>query len=251
MLDGVPPFLLLATRAGGSVADTEYRQFLRFGGLEPADLIRVRMETAPLVDLLPELDLTRYAGVIVGGSPFTISDPPARKSGVQMRVERELSAVVDEVLRHDIPFLGACFGIGTLGQHRGGVVDTTYGEPVGAVDVVVTADGAADPLLDGIPPRFRAFVGHKEALRAAPPGAVLLASSAACPVQMFRVGRHQYATQFHPELDVPGIVERMHAYQHSGYFPPERLTDLIEQVSAETVPWASKVLANFTARYRS
>lgn len=210
------PFLLLATRADDAVADAEYRAFLRFGGLTAEQLVRVRLEAAPLAEQLPEEDLTAYSGVMIGGSPFTASDPDEQKSPVQRRVERELAGVVREVLHLDVPFLGACFGIGTLGLHLGGVLDRTYGESVGAVEITPTAEGAADPLLAGLPRSFAAFVGHKEALRGLPAGAALLASSAGCPVQMFRVGQHQYASQFHPELDGPGIIERIHAYRYAG-----------------------------------
>jgi GMP synthase (glutamine-hydrolysing) len=168
---------------------------------------------------------------------------------VQVRVEAELEGLIGDVLKLDVPFLGACYGISTLGRYLGGVVDTTYAEPVGAVPVTLTPDGAADPLLAGVPEEFEAFVGHKEALRDVPPGAVQLAGSAGCPVQMFRVGDHQYATQFHPELDVPGIVERIHAYRHAGYFHPDEVDALIARVKATDVVWPARVLANFTARY--
>jgi GMP synthase (glutamine-hydrolysing) len=245
----VKPFLLLATRAEDAVADGEYRAFLRFGGLAPSDLIRVRLESAPLADLMPGLDLTEFSGVVVGGSPFTSSDPQRSKPPVQLRVEAEMETFVGDVIKHDVPFLGACYGIGTLGRLLGGVVDRTYGEPVSAVQVSLTADGLADPLLDGVPPAFLAFVGHKEALRDLPPGAVLLASSARCPIQMFRLGSHQYATQFHPELDVPGIIERIWAYRDHGYFDPSEVDTLIEQVSAAQVMWPARIMANFVSRY--
>lgn len=243
------PFLLLATRADDLVADAEYGAFLRFGGLTPAELIRVRLESAPLDDLLPGLDLRECSGVIIGGSPFTSSDPPSRKSPVQLRVESELDRLIGDVLKYDVPFLGACYGISTLGRFLGGVVDERFAEPVGAVPVSLTADGLADPLLAGLPETFPAFVGHKEGLRAVPPSAVLLADSPGCPVQMFRVGQHQYATQFHPELDVPGIVQRMRAYRHSGYFRPEELDLLVRRVSTASVTWPARILANFAARH--
>jgi GMP synthase (glutamine-hydrolysing) len=245
----VRPFLLLATRTEDAVADGEYRAFLRFGGLSPDQLVRVRLESASLEELLPGLDLREFSGVAVGGSPFTSSDPPRDKSPVQVRVESELEGLIADVLKLDVPFLGACYGISTLGQYLGGVVDDRYAEPVGAVPVTLTAEGVADPLLAGVPATFEAFVGHKEALREVPPGAVLLAGSDGCPVQMFRVGEHQYATQFHPELDVPGIVERMYAYRHAGYFRPEELDTLVAAASAADVVWPARILANFTTRY--
>ena len=83
-----------------------------------------------------------------------------------------------------------------------------------------------------MPAEFDAFVGHKEACRVLPPSAVLLATSAACPVQMFRVKQNLYATQFHPELDLPGLLTRVRVYQHAGYFPPEELDELIARPRA-------------------
>jgi GMP synthase (glutamine-hydrolysing) len=245
----VKPFLLVATRADDDVADAEYQAILHFGGLSAAQLVRVRLESAPLEELMPGLDLAEFSGVILGGSPFTSTDPPGEKSPVQLRVEDELDRLIGDVLKHDVPFLGACYGVSTLGRYLGGVLDRTFAEPVGAVLVSRTADGAADPLLAGLPETFLAFVGHKEALRAVPPGAVLLAGSAACPVQMFRAGEHQYATQFHPELDVPGLVGRILTYRHCGYFHPDEVDTLIEQVGQAEVTWPARILANFTTRY--
>jgi len=155
----VKPFLLLSSRGEDVAADEEYEAFLREMGLPPRRLVRVRMESAPL----PRLDLCYYAGVLLGGGPFNSSDATETKSPTQHRVERELGALLDEVVARDFPFMGACYGIGTLGVHQGGVVDREYGEPVGAVEVRLTDEGRADPLLEGMPEAFDAYVGHKGA----------------------------------------------------------------------------------------
>jgi GMP synthase (glutamine-hydrolysing) len=241
----VRPFLLLSTRAEDEAADGEYAAFLRFTGLSSDRLHRFRMESAPL----PELRLDDWSGIFLGGGPFNSSDPAETKPEVQRRVEGELNALLDEIVVRDFPFFGACYGIGTLGVHQGGVVDRTYGEPVSAVRVILTPAGLADPVLAGVPRRFDAFVGHKEACRVLPPGAVLLATSPACPVQMFRVGSNVYATQFHPELDVPGIVTRVRVYQHAGYFAPAEMEDVILRLTPAVVTEPGRMLANFVSRY--
>jgi GMP synthase (glutamine-hydrolysing) len=241
----VRPFLLLSSRAEDVAADDEYEAFLRVTGLTPAGLHRVRMEAAPL----PALELDDYAGIFVGGGPFNSSDAPLEKSTVQHRVERELGLLLDEVVARDFPFFGACYGVGTLGVHQGGVIDRTYAEPISAVRVRLTEEGAADPVLAGMAPEFDAFVGHKEACSVLPPTGVLLASSNACPVQMFRVKRNLYATQFHPELDLPGLLTRVRIYQHAGYFAPAELDAVVESLRPAVVTEPGRMLANFVARY--
>ena len=239
------PFLLLSTRPEDLAADGEYAAFLSLTGLPEGRLRRIRMEAGPL----PDLDLDDYAGVLIGGGPFNSSDPAADKSPVQLRVEAELRSLLDDVVARDFPFLGACYGVGTLGVHQGGVIDRTFAEPVSCVRIKLTEDGREDPLLAGLPDEFDAFVGHKEACSVLPPGATLLATSPGCPVQMFRIKRNLYATQFHPELDVPGIVTRVHVYRNAGYFHPSEVDELIVRLSAATILEPGRILANFVARY--
>lgn len=239
------PFVLLATRAEDGPADEEYELFLRYTGLDESELRRIRLEAAPM----PDLDLDTISGIFVGGGPFNASDPIEQKSTVQRRVEAEFDALLDEVVARDSPFLGACYGVGTVGAHQGAVIDRTYGEPVGVVEVTLTDAGIADPLLTGIPPRFDAFVGHKEAMRSLPSSATLLASSASCPVQMFRVRENIYATQFHPELDVNGITSRIHAYTDYGYFAPNEVHIPLAAVREREVLHPSRMLQTFVERY--
>ncbi|WP_309108701.1 glutamine amidotransferase [Arthrobacter sp.] len=239
------PFLLLASRAEDAAAEDEYQAYLRYGRLDPEQLKRVRMEAGPL----PALDLSDYSGIIVGGSPFTSSDPPDHKSQVQHRVEAELARLLDRVVEEDFPFLGACYGVGTLGLHEGAVIDRTYGEGLGGATITLTPEGLVDPLLQGLPESFTAFTGHKEACTVLPPHAVLLATSPACPVQMFRIKENLYATQFHPELDVGGLVTRIDIYRHAGYFPPESAEELMENARRFTVTEPMTILRNFVKLY--
>ena len=239
------PFVLLAIRGDDAAADNEYESFLAFSGLAERDLRRIRLEQRPL----GEFDLRDWSGVMLGGGPFNSSDPEESKPAVQRRVEADLRALLDRLITADFPFLGACYGIGTLGGHQGAVVDRKYGEPIGAVPVTLTPAGRVDPLLTGLPETFDAFVGHKEAISKLPGHAVLLASSPACPVQAFRIGRHVYATQFHPELDLEGVVTRIEVYKHAGYFDPGEADSLKEQARHSTVTWPPEILRRFARRY--
>ncbi len=239
------PFLLLSIRAERAAADNEYESFLRFSGLGESEL--------PLVNLageeLPELCLDDWSGILLGGGPWNASDDPGSKVPAQLRAEAEIWALLDEVVARDFPFLGACYGIGTLGLHQGGVVDRSWPEPVGPLSVTLTAEGEQDPVFAGVPSQFAAYGGHKESMVRLPAGAIHLATSQACPVQAFRVGRNVYATQFHPELDVVGIGTRIEVYKDAGYFHPSEAETLLLRARAVEVLHPMTLLENFVARH--
>jgi len=109
-------------------------------------------------------------------------------------------------------------------------VGTSSADLALSVTITLTDAGRLDPLLADLPESFDAFVGHKEACSVLPPDAVLLASSPTCPVQMFRVRENLYATQFHPELDLPGIITRIGVYRDYGYFQPKEHDEVVALV---------------------
>ena len=244
----VKPFLVLQLRPETEAADDEFQAILRKGGLALDEVHRIRMDCDPL----PEgLDLADYSGVIVGGGPGCVSDPPGAKDPVEKRIEDAVLGLMPQITGEDFPFLGCCYGIGVLGHHLGGRVSKeNYSEPVGATFCEITPDGTEDPLLAGFPDRFQAFVGHKEALQALPEGAVHLLSSGPCPYQMIRYRRNVYATQFHPEADSDGFELRIRIYRNKGYFPPEDAERLIALCRASDVHMPERILRNFVSRYR-
>jgi GMP synthase (glutamine-hydrolysing) len=241
----VKPFLLLGIRAEDAAADNEYESFLSLSGLGEGGLRRIRLEQRALGDV----DLRAWSGILLGGGPFNYSDPAELKTPVQRRVEADLRGLLDRVVRADFPFLGACFGVGALGRQLGATVDREYGEPVGAIEITLTPPGRQDPLLRGLPAVFQAFTGHKEAISFLPDRAVLLASSARCPVQAFRVGANVYATQFHPELDMAGLRTRIKVYKHAGYFDPDEADEIEAAAARSDVSRAPAILQEFVARY--
>jgi GMP synthase (glutamine-hydrolysing) len=241
----VEPILLLSIRADDAAADNEYESFLSLAGLGEAELRRVRLDQRALGDV----DLRDWSGIWVGGGPFNYTDPDEKKSPVQRRVEADLRRLLDAVVGVDFPFLGACYGVGALGSHQGAVIDKRYAEPVGTVRVKLTEAGRRDQLLRELPAEFDAFTGHKEAISELPGHAVLLASSAACPVQAFRVGANVYATQFHPELDAAGICTRVDVYKYAGYFDPSEAEEIKALAWRSEISYPPAILRAFVGRY--
>lgn len=103
-------------------------------------------------------------------------------------------------------------------------------------------------MLSGLPMQFYGIVGHKEGLARAPEGSVVLARSDRC-IQMLRVGRNVYATQFHPELDADGLEFRLNIYKHAGYCRPEEVQQLVTAARRQVITQPVKILRSFVGRY--
>lgn len=238
------PFLLLSIREDAA-ADDEYSAMMRFAGLDEDGLRTIRLTEQPL----GPIDLADWSGIILGGGPYNVTDPAESKSATQQRVESELLALIECIVERDFPFLGCCYGVGTLGSVVGATVDRTYPEPVAAVKVNLTREGRDEPLFADLPDVFDAYGGHKEGASSLPSHVVCLASSDTCPVQAFRVGQNVYATQFHPELDLDGILLRIDVYKHHGYFAPETADALKSDARQHNIEYPPTVLRRFTERY--
>lgn len=235
------PFLFLSARPEVEAVGPEYEAVRRGMGVDAGRLEHLRLD----VEALGDLRLDDVAGVIVGGSPYNVTAPDANKHPVQRRVEADLARLAEAALERDHPLLFTCYGIGVLTRVLGGAVGTLHGEEAAAVEITLTADGLADPLTSALPERFDALVGHKEATERLPNDAVLLASSAGCPVQIYRVGRGVYATQFHPEVSATDFVARAQVYRHHGYFPAGELRAVSERLAAASVTEPQRLLRRF------
>lgn len=239
------PFLLLQSRSEDEASDDEYQAFLKFGGLKPAELTRLRLD----MGMRPQVALDDYAGVLMGGGAANFAYDDAQKSPEQREFEAYILPLVQRIVATDTPFLGACLGVGALVTALGGRTSFDYSEAVGSVDIRLTPEAKNDQLLAGMPAEFRGFVGHKEGVVEPPSRCVVLARSSTC-VQMLRVGRNVYATQFHPELDAAGLALRINIYKHAGYFAPSEAQALIDVVRREHVTEPVKILQQFIKRYK-
>jgi GMP synthase (glutamine-hydrolysing) len=241
------PFLILQLRPEAEAADEEYASFLRAGGLARDQTVRIRLDRE---EIPPGLSLATFSGIIVGGGPGCISDLPARKTPMEARIETAILALMSEITGRDLPFLGCCYGIGILAHHLGARVSKDrYGEGVGAVECSLTESGRQDPVLSGLPGRFLAFVGHKEAVQELPRDCVQLVESQPCPFQMIRAGRNVYATQFHPEANSESFALRIRIYREKGYFPQEDAARLTAMCQAARVDVPSRIVGNFVRTY--
>ena len=189
------PFLLAVCRMPGAIADDELETIIDWGRLDPNSGI----ETISLVDedaVDPaSLDLSRYSGVIITGSPFGFGQDENRKSREHQVMERRILALGKRLVEEDVPTLGICFGLQAIVKALGGELVEGHGEDLQAPRMTLTPEAAADPLTADMPQVFYGYTGHAEAVGDVPGGGAILATGDYCHVQMARWGKNVYGTQ--------------------------------------------------------
>jgi GMP synthase-like glutamine amidotransferase len=110
-------------------------------------------------------------------------------------------ALVSSTVDAGIPVLGVCLGGQVMTLACGGVVERAEVAEIGLVEITLLPGAEADPLLSVLPQGVPVGQYHIDTMAVLPEGAVLLASSADCAHQAYRLGERAWALQFHPEID--------------------------------------------------
>ncbi|MFB7894026.1 GMP synthase [Microbacterium sp. NPDC056044] len=240
------PLLYVCVRPQQGAAEAEYESFRSAMHLDESRLARHDLVREPL----PDDVFDRYAGFLVGGSPFNVTDPESTKTDAQRRLEADLARIAERTATGDGPAaLFTCYGIGIATRTLGGTVSRAFPEDTGPVAVALTKQAATDPLFGGLANRFTALTAHKEGTESLPAGAVLLARNDGCPVQAYRVGDRLYATQFHPEPTTKAFTERMAVYRDDGYFDSADYDAIAGRVLAASVTEPVRLLRAFADRF--
>jgi GMP synthase (glutamine-hydrolysing) len=237
------PLLYVCVRPQRVAADGEYASFLTATGLDQSALHRHDL----VREALPEDAADRYAGFIMGGSPFNATDP--HPTHQQRRLETDLETIAAAAAASRVAALFTCYGIGVVTRMLGGSVSQDFPEDTMAAEVELTDAGRTDAVFGVLPDTFHAFTAHKEGTATAPADATLLATNPACPIQAYRVGDRLYATQFHPEPTPQDFTDRMAVYRTAGYFDPDEFDAVAARVLSAAVTEPARMLRAFAARF--
>lgn len=159
-----------------------------------------------------------------------------------------LKSLIREVVAAEIPYFGICLGGQLLAAALGARVVSNRWEEVGNFQVVLNAAGETDRLFRGIPASFPAFQWHHDSFDI-PSDAVLLASSALCPHQAFRVGTSAWGVQFHPEVTAD-IIRCWCGWDKSTSGRVEELVTEFEVLSENYAATVSQLIRNFLQAVR-
>ena len=194
-------------------------------------------------------DPREFAGIVVTGSPASLTEPePWMEGAVEL---------VREAHRVGTPVLGVCFGHQVIGAAFGGeIVRNPQGWEMGTIPVELADRAGDDPLFAGVPPAFEVNLSHQDVVAPetlAPPARVL-AGNRRAPVQAIAAGDATRGVQFHPEFDAAIVRSYLRcrrddvaADAEARGAPEDHPDRLLER--ARDCPHAEAVFANFIREF--
>lgn len=164
-------------------------------------------------DAVPE-DFDEVDGVVSLGGAQNVGGP-------EPWLKREIE-FLREAHARSLPIVGICLGHQLLAAALGAEVGPMEKPEAGMTTVEILPAGHTDTVLSGVAWNSRQFVLHAHEVKNLPAEAVLLASSAACKIQVMRAGMRSYGFQYHFECDRAMIDA--HARESSGHLHKAGLT---------------------------
>lgn len=137
-------------------------------------------------------DLAECDGYLTNGAAASVNDPDPWIA--------DLAAFLRHLHAQGVKLFAICFGHQMIAHALGGsVAKSNRGWGVGIHEVAITH---REPWMIPSANSFRIISSHQDQVTHLPPGAVVLASTAHCPVSLFRCGT-LVGVQGHPEFTVP------------------------------------------------
>ncbi|MEO0340165.1 MAG: glutamine-hydrolyzing GMP synthase [Bacteroidota bacterium] len=150
--------------------------------------LNVYSEIVPF-NKVPDLD-ANYKGIILSGSPFSVTDPQA--------LQVDLDQLVGK-----LPVLGVCYGAQYIAQQYGGKVQRSEKREYGKA--LLSEQYLSNDLLKGIEKGSQVWMSHGDTIMEIPSQFELIAGTEDIPVAAFQskpgaFSAPVYCLQFHPEV---------------------------------------------------
>jgi len=136
-----------------------------------------------------------YQGIILTGAHATLTQPYEYLNGMKR--------VIDNIIEHEIPTLGICFGHQVINKILGGdVITNPLGPEIGISRIQLTLDGIVDPLFKGLTgAKIQVYSSHVDVVSKIGNNVVSLAWNEQTQFQATKYGNFIYTVQFHPEYN--------------------------------------------------
>lgn len=228
--------LVLQIRENPSVQIEEMESFVKFSGISSIHFESFNVFTTPIFD---SSILDGFDALIVGGAseasvleqtkyPFVIS----------------IIQTMQYCIENNFPVFASCFGFqAAVLALDGEIIRQSVGFELGTYSMTTTNSAKSDPVFKNVENGFFAVSVHQEKATTLPSQCNLLAYTESCP-HAFRIkNKNFWAFQFHPELDMPTLKERLGIYQEKYTENPEHFKETID--SLRETPQANLLVKNF------
>jgi GMP synthase (glutamine-hydrolysing) len=148
-------------------------------------------------------DLDNVEGIIILGGPQNVTDIDKYP---WMQAE---AALIKSAHAAEVPVIGICLGAQLIAHALGGKVTPREKPAIGFYDVNITVPGQTETMMAGIPWTHPQLFSCGQQVSAAPPGAMVLASTKNTPIVAYKAGLRTYGFIFHFECDREGVDELM------------------------------------------
>lgn len=197
-----PILILLAGKTFPDISKTEgdFDDWIARGLGDQHPLLRMDAREAVMLPAPSEL-----AGVVISGSHAMVTD--------RLPWSEQAAHWLKQCVDAQLPVLGICYGHQLLAHACGGIVDYhPDGIEIGTRFIHLSGNADQDLLFSDLPVKFPAQLVHSQSVRKLPDNAVLLASGEHEKHQAFRIGKHAWGVQFHPEFSAQamrGYIQQM------------------------------------------
>lgn len=128
------------------------------------------------------------------------------ETGEHPWLEGEKQAIREWVSERAKPYIGLCLGHQLLADALGGEVGLARESEIGVHEVTVNGQAEGHALFAGLSGNYKVMQWHHAEVKAAPPGASVLASSSRAAIQAIAVGDHALGLQFHAEFSAQTVA---------------------------------------------
>ena len=231
--------LLLQIRESEQVKKEELESFARYSRLDVAQFDVLNVFEKP--EFSSEI-ARGYDALFVGGASEANVMEPETYTFVPFAERLLLQCIEDE-----LPVFASCFGFQLAAQALGRtIIDDKENYEMGTIPILLRDQAVSDPIFRGVSNGFLAVSVHQQKATSPPDGCIELAYTDIC-CHAFRVkDKPFWAFQFHPEVDLDILIERLTYYKEKYTDDDGHLAEVLQ--NARPTPESNHLIGAFVDR---
>ncbi len=228
--------LLLQIRNDPVVCQEEVESFAQYSGLKTSQLEILNVFTSPNFD---KKMIDTYDALFVGGSSDVSVLEPQKYPFVSPC--QQLLYYCQNINK---PVFASCFGFQLAVIAFGGqILRDQSGYEMGTIPIQLSPLAADDPVFKDVPDNFLAVSVHQEKALSIPDCFDLLAYTENCCHAFKHKQSPFWAFQFHPEVDLNTLIQRLGIYRHKYTNGDKHYKSLLGNFSS--TPYSNRLLEQF------